>query len=33
VQEHLVDVLGGYDKSIARKVVQDNPNRMYQLGL
>ena len=33
VQEHLVDVLGGYEKPIQKKVLQDNPNRLYQLGL
>ena len=31
VQEHLVDVFGGYDKSVAKKVLQDNPVRMYNL--
>lgn len=31
VQEHLVDVLGGYDHAIRKKVLQDNPVRMYNL--
>ena len=33
VQEHLVDVLGGYDFATKKKVLQDNPNRLYNLGL
>lgn len=33
VQDHLVDVLGGHDKSIAKKVLQDNPVRLYNLEL
>lgn len=31
VQEHLRDVFSGYDKSIARKVLQENPARFYNL--
>lgn len=31
VQEHLKDVFSGYDKSIAKKVLQDNPVRFYNL--
>jgi predicted TIM-barrel fold metal-dependent hydrolase len=33
VQEHLKDVFAGYDKTIAKKVLQDNPSRFYNLGL
>ena len=31
VQEHLVDVLGGYDFATKKKVLQDNPVRLYNL--
>jgi uncharacterized protein len=31
VQEHLKDVLGGYDRTIQKKVLQDNAARMYRL--
>ena len=31
VQEHLKDVLGGYDRTIQKKVLQDNAVRMYNL--
>lgn len=31
VQEHLRDVFSGYDKAIARKVLQENPARFYNL--
>lgn len=31
VQEHLRDVFSGYDKSIAKKVLQENPARFYNL--
>jgi len=31
VQEHLKDVLGGYDHAIRKKVLQDNPVRLYNL--
>ena len=33
VQEHLKDVLGGHSHEVRKKVLQDNPNRMYNLGL
>jgi predicted TIM-barrel fold metal-dependent hydrolase len=33
VQEHLKDVLGGYDYTIQKKVLQDNPARLYNLSL
>ena len=33
VQEHLKDVLGGHTHEVRKKVLQDNPNRLYQLGL
>ncbi len=33
VQKHLVDVLGGHTPEVRKKVLQDNPNKMYQLGL
>jgi predicted TIM-barrel fold metal-dependent hydrolase len=33
VQEHLKDVLGGYDHTIRKKVLQDNPARLYNLSL
>jgi predicted TIM-barrel fold metal-dependent hydrolase len=31
VQKHLVDVLGGYDQSIKKKVLQSNASRLYNL--
>ncbi|MEJ5977914.1 amidohydrolase family protein [Novosphingobium sp. PS1R-30] len=31
VQEHLKDVFAGYDKATAKKVLQDNPVRFYNL--
>jgi predicted TIM-barrel fold metal-dependent hydrolase len=31
VQEHLKDVLGGYDRTIQKKVLQDNAVRLYNL--
>lgn len=31
VQEHLVDVLGGYDKAVVKKVLQDNAVKLYNL--
>lgn len=31
VQEHLVDVLGGYDFAVKKKVLQDNAARLYRL--
>ena len=31
VQEHLKDVLGGYDRTIQKKVLQDNAVKMYNL--
>ena len=31
VQEHLKDVLGGYDRTIQKKVLQDNAQRFYNL--
>ncbi|HEY0958561.1 MAG TPA: amidohydrolase family protein [Novosphingobium sp.] len=33
VQEHLVNVLGGYSYEVAKKVLQDNASRLYNLGL
>lgn len=33
VQEHLKDVLGGYDRGIQKKVLQDNAVKMYNLDL
>ena len=33
VQEHLKDVLGGHSHEVRKKVLQDNPVRMYNLDL